>query len=273
MAKDREHLPGIRGVLPILFKLVYELRYREGYTYLDRCGRTINRIMRSAPEWVLQGDQVNPQGASLINLRTASVFNFSSLSLSLGLEMAPGNDSLSESDVNTFIDAAKYLSGEVLDQLGVGVGQVTRIGFRPWFLFPAASREGAENWLQGLGYYSLAPNLAEAFGGSVESATVSVVIKGSDRHFQVGFSGVERQAQIDLGQGILSVKPRALPKDQHKVLLEQLKTRQRLRQSPEFAAMIDVDCYQEDPQILDVADFLRSSWDQGYCQLRAAVTK
>ena len=49
-------------MLPNLHSYVYELRYNYGYTYLDRCGATINEILRNKPGWV-QND-INPQSGN-----------------------------------------------------------------------------------------------------------------------------------------------------------------------------------------------------------------
>src|SRR5947209_974107 len=98
MGRKVLRLPGVHGKVPILYKLVYELRYREGYVYLDKCGRIITQIQRFSPEWVLQGDP-NPLSASLVSMENAAVFGFSSTSLSLGLEMPLGKDPLNQADV------------------------------------------------------------------------------------------------------------------------------------------------------------------------------
>src|SRR5438067_3664256 len=102
-ASEPLRLPGVHGRTPVLQKLVYELRYRQGYTYLDKCGRIINLIQRENPEWIVQGDQVSPQNAPLVSLRTAAIFNFSAVSLSLSLEKPLSQDALSQEDVDDFI--------------------------------------------------------------------------------------------------------------------------------------------------------------------------
>src|SRR5262245_52552735 len=77
--------PYIRGKPLIIHKVVFELRYRFGYTYLDRCGRTINAIMRESPEWI-PVDQVSPQNTPLISLVNKCMFNFSSLKMDFTME-------------------------------------------------------------------------------------------------------------------------------------------------------------------------------------------
>ncbi len=66
----------IRGKDDILHKVVFEVRYRYGYTYLDRCGKTINVIMKEAPEWVVKAEQVNTQGVTLVSLANQCSLQF-----------------------------------------------------------------------------------------------------------------------------------------------------------------------------------------------------
>jgi hypothetical protein len=271
MAPKAQHLPSIKGKAPILQKLAYELRYRQGYTYLDKCGRIVNLIQRDHPEWVLQADQVSPQNAPLVSLRNASVFTFSSVNLALGLEKPLGQGPLSPEDVDRFIDQADALTALVIDQLGVGQEQLTRIGFRIWYAFGCRDREDSEAWLRELGCYDVNERLPAAFKGALDALSVSVVIKGEDRYFRIVFNGAERQVQLDLGEAILTVKPRDLREGQKKFLTDQLKAKSRVRQNPEWIAIVDIDCYQEDPQVLEVRDFLVSSWEQGLARLRQAV--
>jgi len=64
----------IKAKAAILHKIVFEVRYRYGYTYLDKCGKTINLIMRDAPEWIVRADQPNPQLAPMVSSETVASF-------------------------------------------------------------------------------------------------------------------------------------------------------------------------------------------------------
>jgi hypothetical protein len=88
----------------------------------------------------------------------------------------------------------------------------------------------------------------------LESIGLAVVIKGADRMFRVAFNGVEQIAQIDRGAELIAVNPRQLSKDQDKVLKKQV-----LQRSSQFAAMIDIDTYLDDPLDPDPRDFIETS--------------
>jgi len=68
----------IAGKSAIYHKLVFEVRYEEGWVYLDRCGTTVNRILSTYPDWVVKQDGISPLNALLVNLDSGTHFNFGS---------------------------------------------------------------------------------------------------------------------------------------------------------------------------------------------------
>ncbi len=260
----------IKGKSSILQKIVFELRYRYGFTYLDKCGRTINAIMREHPEWMISGDP-NPQTTGLVSLQTGCLFNFSAPKCDFALEKPLGGDPISDQDFSGFVEQVALISGIVFDQLGLK--EFTRIGFRAWHLFGCQNREEAENWLHSLDCYSISPNLSSAFEGEIEATSVVVVITGTDRKFRIAFNAVESHVELDLGQEILRVQASSLSKDQDKFLRKQMETKRRMRANPEYAAMIDMDAFQETPISVDPRDFIETSVKQFSDLLGAAVSK
>ena len=250
----------IRGKPSILQKLVFELRYKYGFTYLDQCGRTVNKIMSEQPEWILRSDMPNPQNAPLVSIRNTCSFNFSALKLSFNLEMPLGGEPLDDKDVAEFTGQVDSVSAIVIEHLGLK--HFTRIGIRVWYLFPAESKEDAEEWLQGLKSYSISDDLLSAFAGKTEATGVTVFMSGEDRKFRVAFNGVERLGSVDLGEGILNIKASSLSKDQDRFLKEQIRTKRRMLHNPEYAAMIDVDAFLDDPASVEPQDFIERSMKQ-----------
>lgn len=253
----------------ILHKVVFELRYQYGLTYLDRCGRTANRIMRECPEWTLLSEHPNPQSAPLVNLETSAAFNFNARKLDLSLERNLKAEPLADNDVKNFADQVGILTSIVIDQLGLE--EFTRIGFRAWYVFQCQSRQDAEQWLKSLGCYSVSESVEKAFQGAIEAINVAVVVSGSDRKYRLSFNGVERQAELEVGQAILNIRARDLPKNQREHLQEQTRVKKILRQSPEHAAMIDVDVFQEDPLEVAPQDFVETSYSELFVRLKQAV--
>jgi hypothetical protein len=98
----------------ICHKVVYEVRYKYGFTYLDRCGSTVNEIMKSAEEWNLAGHDPNPQNAPLVSLRNGTRFNFSALKYDFALEQTAGADKdIEKKDIEEFIEQVDLVSSIV----------------------------------------------------------------------------------------------------------------------------------------------------------------
>lgn len=265
----REHKSGwIFGKSPILHRLAFELRYLYGYTFLDRCGRTMNAIMRVAPEW-LPRDQTSPQNSPLLSLENNCVFNFSSIKMDFGLEQ-PEDVEIGTADVNQFVEQIQLVSQIVIDELGLT--EFSRIGVRAWYLFRCQDKAESERWLRQLNLFTVSGTLSQAFGGEVESAALSVIIAGSDRKYRIGLNGAERSAKVDRGSDIVTINPRALSKNQDKILKEQLRRRGSLSAMPIHAVLIDFDAFQEDPISIDPRDFVLTSLKQFLPQLFSAVS-
>lgn len=252
--------PYIRGRECIVHKVVYELRYHHGLTFLDRCGRTVNQIMKGHPEWTLLSDQPNPQNAPLVSMANSCQFNFNARKLDLSLERTLGEDPLTPDDIDQFSVQSEAISSIVVDQLGLT--DFPRIGFRIWLLFATNSKQQSEAWLRDLGCFWINERVAAEFEGEVDAASVAVVVKANSRTHRIAFTGVERQAQLKIGDAILNLRPRDLHKDQRKVLLEQQRIRSQMIRSPEHAAMIDVDTYQEDVMDCRAREFIATSYNK-----------
>ena len=245
----------VNGKSGVSTKVVLEVRYKDGYVFLDKCGRTINKIIHDNPEWFPKG--ADPTNAGLVSMQNRCSFNFSSLNYNFNLERPLGGDPLQASDFEIFCDQVQTVSSIVHDYLELKT--FTRIGCRIWHFFEADSKENAEKWLLDLGICKLSPNVEQAFQSKITSASAVIVMTGSDRFYRLSLNTVERSAQIDLGSEILSVRASSLSKDQNKFLLKQLETKKRALASPGFAVMIDTDAYQEDPAGVDPADFVATS--------------
>jgi len=246
---------------PIIHKLVYEVRYKFGFTYLDRCGRTINRIMREKPEWMPYVAEPNPQKAPLINTKNRSIFNFSALKYDLALEQEIGNEvTLTKNNIKEFQEDADYLSKVINDELGLQ--EFIRIGFRIWYLIGTESNKVSDNWISNLGILTIDDLIAEVFKGKMESRNFTIVFKGEDRKYRVSVNSVEKVGAPSLiDTKILKVQARQLPKNQQTHLMKQVKIKQKLASNPPYAVMIDIDSYIENPENIDAIDFINNSLD------------
>jgi hypothetical protein len=261
----------IRGKPSIFHCVVFELQYRHGYTYLDRCGKTLNAIMKAHPEWVPRSEQVSPQVAPLVSTANQCVFNFSYKKLDFSLEQSK-QAQIGESETESFCEQVKDLTTIVIDQLSLK--EFIRIGLRSWYMFGCQDKEESENFLRDLAAFTIAPELVEDFGGEIESAGAAVVVAGTDRNYRIGFNGVERLAMVDLGSQVMSIRASKLPPEQgRRYGRRQDRESHRILAPPTFAAMIDIDAYQDEPQWPDPGDFARTSVSEARRRLEAFVKR
>jgi hypothetical protein len=128
-----------KGRSSICHKLVYEVRYNYGFTYLDRCGITVNKVMKNDPEWILSDASPNPQNAPLISLKNGTRFNFSSLKYDFALDQQVGANKDLKGDISDFIEQTSFISTIVHEMLDLT--DFKRVGFRIWYLFSSNSKE------------------------------------------------------------------------------------------------------------------------------------
>jgi hypothetical protein len=266
MAAKGVHL--LKGKEPLLRQMIFELRYRQGYSYLDKCGKILNRITRELPEWIL-GNQASPQGTALYSMRNRCRFNFSATRLDLGLDYTLADGPIPDEDAGTFIEYVAYLSQLVIDELTLT--EFPRMGLRVLYYFPFDSKEESERWLAGLGVFSVAPELLKAFGAELDAAGLSTVLAGEDCRYRVAFNGVETSAQLDVGSELLTVRASFLKENQRKILMEQLRQKRHRQVNSSFAVVADVDAYLEEPPSPDPGDFSRRTIDTVLPMIRAAV--
>ncbi|MBM4019710.1 MAG: hypothetical protein FJ288_15550 [Planctomycetes bacterium] len=264
------HLSAIRGKEALLQKVVFEVRYHFGYAYLDNCGRCLNMITRDHPEWFIRGN-VSPSSAPLLSSKNSACLNFSAAKYDLSIERVAGEGPVSDNDIGAFVDQADYIHDIMSTCLGLA--EFARVGFRAWYLFGCDTEADAEDWLKGLACYNISDRLVAAFGRSLESSGVSVVVAGADRKYRIAFHGVQRTAQIDFAEGVLSLQPRYMHSGQREALLERERAKRRMRQNPGFAAMIDIDAYQENAEVIEPGRFVQSSREQFLPMLQKACER
>jgi hypothetical protein len=259
----------LNGREAILEKVVFELRYRHGFTYLDKCGRLINELTGAHAEWTIDPGNPNPQGASLISLANSCVLNMGTKKMDLALEIPVGGEGLTDESMAQFADQVDHSTIILCDILGLK--EFDRIGCRLWYIFPGESQSSSEEWLCSLKCYAVSEKAIQAFGGTKEAVGVSIIIGGDDRNYRVAFNGVERAVSVDLGKAILNVRAKDLSSGQQKLLHDQQRTKARIMRTPTYPAMIDVDAYVEDPEMPACKEFVLSTASGMIDRLKMAI--
>lgn len=250
-------------------KVVFEARYREGYLYLDRCGRVVNEIVREREGWmVLAGQEL--KGSSLSDADSGSVFSFNAKKYDISVEGNYDVGPLTQCQVDRFLKEAEQLHRIVYDVLDLN--EFARIGFRVWYMFPAESKLAACDLLRKFGFLENADRFSKTPGATLEDATGSIVIAYLDRTRRISFEIAERQDRFELGTITANIDPNNFPKHSRERLQATLKKRRIERDVyPPFGALIDVDTFVEDPVEFSPEQFIKESMTESLNNLKTAI--
>jgi hypothetical protein len=248
----------IRGKTALLNKLVFELRYPNGYLYLDRCGRMINELAGHAVDQWMVTNQVAPQGAALLSVSNHCLLNVSAQKYDLGIEQQVGASSLPYDSINELARQVAEVHAIVTRLLELE--EFSRIGFRSWFLFGSDTKQEAEEWTWKNNAFKVNDGLAKQ-GGSLEAPAFTATVVSAGIKFRVALNAVESVVDVPLGgRNRLTAKPSELPKGQREAFLRQQRAVARSRENPPFGTMIDVDAFLESPSLVTPESFVKDSF-------------
>ena len=237
------------------YKFVFELRYDYGYTYLDRCGATMNEILRTHPGWEHVG--VSPQQGTLRDTDRDLTFNFSIYKLDLSQELTLKTMELME--IEKFAGLANELAETVVARLDVQEN-ITRIGFRIWQLFGRYETfDAAREAVKSLGLLDTR-KFGDAGIGRITETSCSMITDREICCTRIAITPVEQKVHVDPAtvQKAL-VKPHKLSSDQRRALIDKVKADRAIKSFPPFAVLVDMDHFLEYPPYPDhlrVADDL-----------------
>ncbi len=106
--------------------MAFEVRYSEGYRYLDHCGETLNRIRRHDRSWIVNA--VNPGAGQMLNDRKNLLLVFSNERINVGLSNPPIPLNEAAKFCEKFGAECESLYSIIVNT--IGVTETTRVGFR-----------------------------------------------------------------------------------------------------------------------------------------------
>jgi hypothetical protein len=269
MSKSFTTVNLLHGKEPILRHMTCEVRY-EGYLYLDHCGRLLKKLVGDGSEWIVAP---NPtvQGTTAFNIVAGTSLGFNLQSARVTLERTSGDEKIEAEEAEAFIEQAGDTLETVVDELEVT--ELTRVGYREQYHFPVESKEEAEKWIGELGLFSVSPNLLQAFQATQETLGVVLVVRGQECSYRIAVNGIERPAQIPVGDSSVVVRETATPKKQRKALLEAMKKQRQRQINSAFAVVLDIDAFLLEPAECDLADFVGKRNRTNLAMFRDAVSK
>ncbi|MDB4766544.1 hypothetical protein OAG71_02520 [bacterium] len=234
----------LKGADPHFEKIVIEIRYADGYSYLDKCGKLISTILEQNDEWSVDPNDPNPQSANLYSFANGASLGINTKRIGLVLETPSGNKSLKFDDIEGFkeqIDSVVKLTLTLL-----GVEKLTRIGVRLWYLFPFDNQQTREMWIDSLGIVKVAPEFVEALNGELDGGSFALGVKSEDNlSYRISLNSAERNSHLEVGNRTINIASSKLSEGQAKKLRKLHEKRMKSVNEDKFPAMIDIDVFKE----------------------------
>ncbi len=150
----------------------------------------------------------------------------------------------------------------------------TRIGFRQFYEADFDSEKLANDWVLSLGVVPANPVVAEAFGGSVTDLNFNMVIDQETHRTRLAVESGNKDALLDRGDTVATVRSHMLSKKQKETLLEAERKSAWVRRRRSASATIDIDSYVEAPtdDVL-TGEFIKTHLRTAFTNFSDAVQK
>ncbi|MDI6788164.1 MAG: hypothetical protein QME51_07320 [Planctomycetota bacterium] len=249
----------INPSISIPINITFELRYNYGYEYLDRTGKVINEIILR-PGWIVSNAQT--AFTSLVNTDEQIIFNFGPQKLDLVQRLGERKKELSP--IDAIARLCDDLSLIIIKRFNLQ--QFLRIGFRVHQLFKADTLTEAKEFIKNLKIFE--PNLS---GETVEEVSYTMVISEKEWKSRIAIAPAEQIVEIDPATiKAAQMEADKLHTSQKEVFKQKVKAQKIIDTFPQYAILVDIDSYVEDPPIgeLKIMDFIRDTYNTSLSKAR-----
>jgi len=164
----------------MLSKVIFELRYDEGYLYWDKCGVTLLDIKRNFPEWKWEG---------------------------ISTELARLKDNTRNMELVFNYENIRFIQNEVenLNQLKETTGKITplivknfeinkfkRVGNRYQYVFPLENPEQGKKIIRKSSLMVIPEEKLSLFGENSTKSNFVVYIENENYRYRIELVGIER---------------------------------------------------------------------------------
>src|SRR5689334_12652187 len=116
MSKSFTTVALLHGKEPLRRHMACEIRYDDGYLYLDHCGRLLKKLVGEGDEWIVVPNPT-AQGTTAFNALAGTSLGFGFRSASLTLDRTSADEVIADEEAEAFIKQAGDALGMVIDEL------------------------------------------------------------------------------------------------------------------------------------------------------------
>src|SRR5271157_5349967 len=102
MSKPFTTVKLLHGKEPFLRQMVCEVRFQDGYLYLDHTGRLLKKLARDSAEWIVAPDPT-PKGTAVFNTLDVTVLQFGLRSANFMLDRSAYDDVIAPEEAEKYI--------------------------------------------------------------------------------------------------------------------------------------------------------------------------
>lgn len=229
-----------------LHSLAFEIKYASGFLYVDRCGQTLIDIEKGVEGWCANTPDLNAGVIAHNEKQFRAEFNTKRFNFFV--------KNADEYEISSIAEEVKKIWGII--QANLGLDDYTRIGYRPEYILPTYSLESAEKKLNQSKFKIAIPDRLINGHYEIKSQDIDATFANGEVEYHVQLHSVIETAAIDpsvMFRGDI----RALPKNQKKMRIKQMKELKQYTANPMFAIKLDIDCIKYQPKKVAPDNFIK----------------
>lgn len=226
-----------KEISPYLERVVYEIRYSYGHTYLDRCGQTLVDIEQSMPHWMAA--EPTPASGQLLDHTNGFVANFGPVKF----DFTANSANLKKIDM---IGTSAHAIWDIIKN-NLGLSSYIRVGCRFRFLLAKRSIADSESAISKSEFNVMMPKHLSAYT-PVSRQPILVIKSESNVEYRLELQVVTKQNNTS-NLALTAAPTRLLTRNQKQAQSALMKQGRSLDtgspgSSLPYAILLDIDCAQ-----------------------------
>ncbi len=257
---------------PQLRRVVLEVRFSRSGAFYSRFGKILDVLAETRPDWFFNPDTKNGLAGNFVCVSSGMDASIGETRITVNLSPKPDLAPYDKDEIHEFAAECDFLADIYMNN--VQPAERTRIGFRQFYESDFDSEDLANQWVLSLGVVPFSPGVAEAFGGNVTDLNFQMVIDSGTYRTRLAVESGNKEALLDRGDTVATVRSHMLSKKQKETLLEAERKSAWVRRRRSASATIDIDSYIESPtdDVL-TGEFIKTHFRTAFTSFSDAVQK
>ncbi|WP_345682435.1 hypothetical protein [Novipirellula caenicola] len=260
----------INGADPQLRRAAVEIRFSRSGNFYSRFGAMLDVLSESRPDWFFNPDTKNGLAGSFVCVSSGLDASIGDTRITASLSQKPDLAPYSAEDISQFASECDYLADVYCSN--VKPSERTRIGFRQFYEADFETEELANQWVMSLNIVAPNDSIATTLESEITNLSFAMTLRAKQYGIRLAIESGQKNALIDRGDNVATVRPHMLSEKQKEVLLQAEKRSAWIKRSRSSSVTIDLDSYVEQPDddVL-VGEFIKKANRETYNKLVEVV--